>query len=166
MGRAYSIDLRERVISAIESGLSCHQAAAHFRVAVSTAVKWAQRFRATGSVAPGRIGGYRPKGIRGEHRDGRSGVADVAAFDRIVEAKHMGGADEKSSQATLEITQTVTQRSLPYVESFSRLAETPILRRDNPPPRVFDSKVNRFTQRPVGLGARLRSRAAQALGQR
>ena len=69
MGRAYSMDLRERVISAIESGMSCHQAAAHFRVAVSTAVKWAQRFGATGSVAPGRIGGYRPKGIRGEHRD-------------------------------------------------------------------------------------------------
>jgi hypothetical protein len=41
----------------------------HFRVAVSTAVKWAQRFRATGSMAPGRIGGYRPKGIRCEHRD-------------------------------------------------------------------------------------------------
>lgn len=69
MGRAYSIDLRERVIFAVQSGLSCHQAAAQFRVAVSTAVKWAQRFRATGSAAPGRIGGYRPKGIRGEHRD-------------------------------------------------------------------------------------------------
>ena len=68
MGRAYSIDLRERVIGAIEGGASCHQAAAQFRVAVSTAVKWAQRFRATGSVAAGRIGGYRPKGIRGEHR--------------------------------------------------------------------------------------------------
>ena len=69
MARPYSIDLRERVIGAIQSGLSCHQAAARFRVSVSSAVKWAQRFRATGSAAPGQIGGYRPKGIRGEHRD-------------------------------------------------------------------------------------------------
>ncbi len=67
MGRPYSIDLRERVIFAIQGGMSCHQAAAQFRVAVSTAVKWAQRFRATGSTAPGR--GYRPKEIRGAHRD-------------------------------------------------------------------------------------------------
>ena len=69
MARAYSIDLRERVIGAIQGGASCHQAAAQFRVAVSTAVLWAQRFRATGSAAPAQIGGYRPKGIRGEHRD-------------------------------------------------------------------------------------------------
>jgi len=69
MARAYSIDLRERVIAAIRGGTSCHQAAAQFRVAVSTAVLWMQRFRATGSAAPAQIGGYRPKGIRGEHRD-------------------------------------------------------------------------------------------------
>ena len=69
MARAYSMDLQERVIGAIGGGMSCHQAAAQFRVAVSTAVKWAQRFRSTGSAAPGRLGGYRPKGIRGEHRD-------------------------------------------------------------------------------------------------
>ena len=69
MVRPYSIDLRERVISAVQSGMSCHQSAAQFRVAVSTAVKWVQRFRAIGSAAPEQIGGYQPKGIRGEHRD-------------------------------------------------------------------------------------------------
>jgi putative transposase len=35
---------------------------------VSTAIKWVQRMRATGSVAPGKIGGYRPKSIAGAHR--------------------------------------------------------------------------------------------------
>jgi putative transposase len=39
MARADSMDLRERVIGAIGGGMSCHQAAAQFRVAVSTAVK-------------------------------------------------------------------------------------------------------------------------------
>ena len=61
MGRAFSIDLRERVISAVEeSGMSRRQAAAHFDVGVSTVIEWVRRFRQTGSAAPGKIGGYKP----------------------------------------------------------------------------------------------------------
>jgi transposase len=38
MGRAYSHDLRERVVGAdLNGGLSCHQAAAQFGVGISTA---------------------------------------------------------------------------------------------------------------------------------
>src|SRR3546814_17988247 len=70
MARAYSIDLRERVVAAVErEGLSRHAAAARFGVAPSSAIKWVQRHRATGSVAPGRIGGHKPRVLRGEHRD-------------------------------------------------------------------------------------------------
>ena len=69
MSRPYSMDLRERVVRAVEDeGLSRHQAAARFGIAVSTAVHWVKRFRETGSAAPGKIGGYRPKKIIGEHR--------------------------------------------------------------------------------------------------
>jgi len=58
------------VISAVESGgLSCRQAAAQFAVGASSAVRWVQRFRQTGSTEPGQMGGYKPKAIRGEHRD-------------------------------------------------------------------------------------------------
>jgi putative transposase len=70
MGKPYSIDLRERVVAAVvKDGLSRNQAAARFGVAISTAVNWVRRFLETGSVAPGKIGGYRQKAIRGEHRD-------------------------------------------------------------------------------------------------
>ena len=70
MGRAYSLDLRERVVGAVlKGGLSCRQAAAQFGVGISTAVLWVQRFRATGSVEPAQIGGYKPKKISGPHRD-------------------------------------------------------------------------------------------------
>jgi putative transposase len=70
MAGAYSLDLRERVVSAVmEGGLSQRQAAAHFGVAVRTAIKWVDRYRKTDSAAPGRIGGYKPKKIRGEHAD-------------------------------------------------------------------------------------------------
>jgi putative transposase len=58
------------VVAAVESGrLSCNQAAEQFGVAISTAIGWVRRVRETGSVAPSKIGGYRPKAISGAHRD-------------------------------------------------------------------------------------------------
>jgi transposase len=56
MGRAYGIDLRERVVAAIEGGLSHRQASEWFRVAVSTAGNWHRLWRRTGSARPGRQG--------------------------------------------------------------------------------------------------------------
>jgi putative transposase len=70
MGKAYSIDLRERVVRAVEEkGLSRRQAAAHFGVSYSAAIAWVARHRRTGSVAPDRVGGHRPKKIAGADRD-------------------------------------------------------------------------------------------------
>jgi transposase len=51
MVRSLSNDLRK-----LES---CRAAAARFGVAVSSVVKWSQRYRATGSVKPGKMGGHR-----------------------------------------------------------------------------------------------------------
>jgi putative transposase len=69
MGKPYSIDLRERVAAAVvKGGLSCHRAAAQFGVGASTAINWVRRLRETGSVAPGKMGGHKPKSIAGEHR--------------------------------------------------------------------------------------------------
>ena len=69
MTRPYSNDLRERVVGAVERGeLSCRQAAAHYGVGISTAIKWVQRLRRTGSVSPSKIGGYRPKKLIGSWR--------------------------------------------------------------------------------------------------
>jgi transposase len=69
MGRPYSVDLRERVVAAVEGGgLSCRQAAAQFGVGVSTAINWVRRLRETGSVRPGQMGGHKPKSIWGAHR--------------------------------------------------------------------------------------------------
>jgi len=69
MGKPYSVDLRERVVAAVErGGMSCHGAAAHFGVGISTAINWVRRLRETGSVAPGQMGGHKPKSISGAHR--------------------------------------------------------------------------------------------------
>ena len=68
MGKPYSLDLRKRVVAAVETGgLSCNQAAKQFGVGISTAINWVKRLRETGSVAPGQMGGHKPKSISGEH---------------------------------------------------------------------------------------------------
>lgn len=59
MARAYSLDLRERVVAAVAAGESCRSVASTFKVSVSSVVKWSQRFRATGSAAARRMGGAR-----------------------------------------------------------------------------------------------------------
>jgi transposase len=57
MPKTYSSDLRERLIAAVGSGMSRNEAAEVFGVAISTAVKWMQRLRDTGSSAAKPRGG-------------------------------------------------------------------------------------------------------------
>jgi transposase len=66
MARAYSLDLRERVVAAVAAGQSCRAVAAIFKVSVASVVKWSQRFRATGSAAARPMGGNRPYALAGE----------------------------------------------------------------------------------------------------
>jgi transposase len=60
MGKPYSMDLRERVQAAVESGQSRRSAARHYDVSASFAVKLADRVSRTGSVEAARQG--RPPG--------------------------------------------------------------------------------------------------------
>jgi len=59
MPRAYSEDLRIRLIREMEAGASARTAAARFGVSPSTAVKVMQRWRKTGQAAGGNPGGDR-----------------------------------------------------------------------------------------------------------
>jgi transposase len=59
MAASLSVDLRKRVVAAIEGGMSRRKAAAHFRVGVSSAIRWVAQARETGEVAPRRQGGDR-----------------------------------------------------------------------------------------------------------
>jgi putative transposase len=67
--RPYSEDLRERIVGAVDGGMSRNAAAKHFGVAVSTVVKLLQRWKATGSVKPDQYGGWKtPSLARHEER--------------------------------------------------------------------------------------------------
>ncbi len=65
MGRALSVDLRERVIAAIDGGLSCRAAVTRFGVSAASAIRWRQLTLRTGKMMPGRPG-----------RDSRSGLIE------------------------------------------------------------------------------------------
>ena len=54
-----SLDLRLRIVRAVEQGSSIRAAAQRFAVSPSTAIKLMQRVRSTGSAAPERYGGHR-----------------------------------------------------------------------------------------------------------
>lgn len=66
MARAYSLDLRERVVAAVTAGESCRAVAATFKVSVASVVKWSQRLRATGNAAARPMGGNRPYALAEE----------------------------------------------------------------------------------------------------
>lgn len=57
MGKPLSMDLRSRVIAAVDEGFSRRAAAPRFGVAPSTAIRWDTERRHTGSFAPKRQSG-------------------------------------------------------------------------------------------------------------
>ena len=63
MTKPLSNDLRKRLVSAVETGMTRRSAAQRFGVAASTAIKWADQWRRTGDVRP------KPRG--GDHRSQR-----------------------------------------------------------------------------------------------
>jgi transposase len=62
------MDLRDRVIAAIDGGLSCRAAAARFGVSAASAIRWRQLTLRTGKAVPRRPGGdSRSKRIEAHH---------------------------------------------------------------------------------------------------
>jgi transposase len=62
MVKPYCEDLGQRVVAAVEGGLSRRRAAGLLKLGVSTVVHWVRRFRETGSVAAKPMGGdYRSR---------------------------------------------------------------------------------------------------------
>lgn len=57
MTKPLSMDVRERLLAAVEAGGSCHAVAERFAVSASAVIKLMQRYRAEGTIAPRRIGG-------------------------------------------------------------------------------------------------------------
>ena len=92
MPRAYSTDLRDRVVASVALGRSCRATASLFEVSVASVVKWSQRFRATGSAARKPAAAGRPLKLSCE-RDwllGRIGQPGVSLRSLVTELAARG----------------------------------------------------------------------------
>jgi transposase len=76
MARAYSQDLRDRVIDASLGGMPARQAAGQFRIGLATAIRWVRQARDTGERQPRRQG--KPRGSKLDpHRDYILGLVEA-----------------------------------------------------------------------------------------
>ena len=69
MAKALSVDLRCRVVDAVEAGASCRAAAARFGVSVSSAIRFVARARTRGDLEPDKRGGNQRSHRIDAHRD-------------------------------------------------------------------------------------------------
>ena len=66
MARPYSLDLRERVVAQVASGMTRAEVAELNGIVSSTVTKWCGRQRRTGSPAAKPMGGKRPRKLEDE----------------------------------------------------------------------------------------------------
>ena len=103
-----SLDLRLRIVRAVEQGSSIRGAARRFAVSPSAAIKLMQRVRATGSVAPGRAGGHRRPRLEPHEADLRDhteeAVAELLHLDAPVhvDPRHVARVDREQHDLRMQ----------------------------------------------------------------
>ena len=93
MGAPYSLDLRERVVAAVDGGMSRAEAAALYQVSHSSAIRWAKRKAETGSPAALPMGGKKPFALADEETWIRTRVAekpDITGRELLAELSERG----------------------------------------------------------------------------
>lgn len=90
---ALSMDIRKKVMKAIEGGMSRRQAAARFDIGPATAVRWAKRVETTGNVAPLKMGG--------DHRSQR-----IEAHADFI----LGQIEERPDLTIMELREKIRER--------------------------------------------------------
>lgn len=89
MPKAYSGDMRERVIARVESGASRREAAEHYDISASTAVIWVKCFRETGRcMAKPRGGSISPLERHAEFLLGLIDEQPDMTLEEVVDAMH------------------------------------------------------------------------------
>lgn len=69
MTRPYSMDLRDRAVARVLAGEPVRSVAAALSIGAATVVRWSQRYRVSGSAAPGKVGGHKIGILSGPNRD-------------------------------------------------------------------------------------------------
>ena len=69
MAKALSVDLRRRVVDAVDAGASCRSVAVRFGVSASSAIRWVARDRERGDLKPDKRGGNQRSHRIDAHRE-------------------------------------------------------------------------------------------------
>jgi putative transposase len=99
------MDLRRWMAEAVESGASRNAVAKRFAVAISNVVKLMQRYHATGSIAPGQMGGRKDYALA-EHEEGvRAAIAarPDLTMEKLREELTQDGVRGQRSRRTLRL---------------------------------------------------------------
>jgi transposase len=108
MARAYSQDLRDRVINAALAGLPARQAAARFGIGIATAIVWVRRARQSGERRARRQGQPRRSKLD-PHREFLLGLIEATSDITIVEMQERLAA-ERGLRASVGIIWTFLDR--------------------------------------------------------
>jgi transposase len=124
MARSLSIDLRKRVLAAVDGGMSCRKAADRFGVSASSAIRWNDRWR--------REGDFGPKALGGDRRSGR-----IEAYAAVI----LSLVDEKPDMTLAELQARLTEKGIGAGLStlwrfFKRRGITRKIRPRTPPSRT------------------------------
>ncbi len=121
MGQPLSMDLRTRLLAAIDAGMSCRAAAARFGVAPSTAIRWQALRRATGSAAPKRQGGdRRSRRVEQRRKDILAlweGCQDITLNELRVQLAGKGLAVAISTLHRFFVRHRITRKKRPATQS-------------------------------------------------
>ena len=95
MSRPLSVDLRSRVVAAVDGGLSRRKAAERFGVSISSAIRWTGQVRRTGDV--------RPRPVGGDKRSGR-----IEAHAPVI----LGAVEAKPDVTLMELRALLAERGV------------------------------------------------------
>ena len=118
MPRPLSNDLRERLVRAVENGMSRAAAARKYEISPSCAIKIVQLWKATGSWEPKKIGGYR-KPVLADHTSKVEKIIKEKADITLAEMQdRLAKAEIKVSQSS--ITRFLNRLGLSYKKNGTR----------------------------------------------
>jgi transposase len=116
MPRAYSVDLRERSLRALASGLPATEVARLFDVSRSSLFRWRQQQATTGELTPGRATG-RPRAIPVAQESALAAQVATAPDATLAEHCAQWAADQGVSVSAPTMGRTLVRLGLPLKKS-------------------------------------------------
>jgi len=135
MAAPLSMDLRQRIVSAVEAGASCNSVARRFGVSVSAVIKLMQRVHTTGSPAPGQMGGWKDYAL--------------AAHEKLVRALFRERVDMTLEELRDALAEKGIHVGRSSVDRFLKALKLTLKKSRSTPP----SRTGRTSQRRARLGA-------------